>query len=156
VARSCLIITFALLGCATQRAGQVAYAPGVSGISQQTGATILRERLVADRVWPHISPDCLYLEPEEETSKFLRFAARYDQGKCGGDSFSTLLDRFVVNREDGSLLWYNVPEDRDYPYEQFLAFMHCVHACPTSDSGAASQSCYDSCTPEPNRRPTSR
>jgi len=115
-------------------------------LSEAEAVAVLRSRLVSDRVYPHIGADCLYFERDDVSPSAIRFTVRYDQAKCGGDSVSTLLDRFVVNRQDASILWWYVPEDRHYPYERFLAFMHCIDACPTSES-PNSYRCYESCRP---------
>jgi hypothetical protein len=60
-------------------------------------ATFLREKLVADNVYPNIRKQCLAFELEDIKGEVFYFAAKVDQSICGPPSASNLLDRYRVN-----------------------------------------------------------
>ena len=70
--------------------------------------TILLTRLRKDQAFPSIKPDCLYVILDNESHTEFQFSVRFDQEKCGGNSASDLLDRFVVTKLKGTIKHYEV------------------------------------------------
>ena len=70
--------------------------------------TILLTRLRKDQAFPNIKPDCLYAVLDNESHIEFQFSVRFDQAKCGGNSASDLLDRFVVTKLKGTIKHYEV------------------------------------------------
>jgi hypothetical protein len=92
----------------------------VASIQQAQAESILLARLREDRAFPNIKSECLYLVLDDQTSSYYQFSVRFDQAKCGGDSASDLLDRFVVMKANGEVKYYDVASVQIRPYKWFL------------------------------------
>jgi hypothetical protein len=85
------------------------------------GERILLARIKRDNLFPKIPRRCLFVDAEWGDPDGLGFAVRFDQCKCGADSFSNLIDRFFVTRS-GRIEWITVGDGIERrPYEEFLA-----------------------------------
>ena len=88
--------------------------------SEDQAVAALRSKLETFHVYPHIPSTCLYFEGGSRGKKIYAFTVRYNQGKCGGDSWSTLLDRFLVRSVNCEVLYYDVGEDEYLSFRRFV------------------------------------
>jgi hypothetical protein len=89
-------------------AAYVLLVAGHSPVTMPAAETLLLKRLRHDQAFPQIRPECLYAVLDHETSAYFQFSVRFDQEKCGGNSASDLLDRFVVTKSSGLIKHYEV------------------------------------------------
>ena len=82
-------------------------------------AQILHDALVGAKAYPHIQPRCLYYDLMAADPRDHHFAVRFNQAKCGGKSWSNLLERFSVI--DGRVLWSDTADGGTLkPLSEFL------------------------------------
>jgi hypothetical protein len=85
--------------------------------TQEQGCEALIRRVDDAKLFPHIERRCFTCELEADGRESWDFAPRFDQAACGGDSASTLIDRYRVmhyrvTQRSPVILWYDTPEDR--------------------------------------------
>ena len=114
------VVSIMLSVAALQSTACQSPAPG-QPLTKESACAKLLERLKSENVYPHLKPDCLVCDEEGRYADQFEFAVRFDQVKCGGDSWSNLVDRFVVMRDTGEIRWYDVAEVQYYSFEDFLA-----------------------------------
>jgi len=85
--------------------------------SEKEGCEALIRRVHRARFFPHIEKRCFTCELETDDGRSWAFALRFNQDACGGDSPSTLLDRYLVMQRSPVILWYDTPEDRYLAWE---------------------------------------
>lgn len=82
-------------------------------------AQTLHDALMGANVYPHIQPRCLYYDVWGVSDRQYYFAVRFNQARCGGNSFSNLLDRFAVR--SGRVLWEDTADGGTLkPFSEFL------------------------------------
>ena len=83
-------------------------------------AQTLHDTLVGAKAYPHIQPRCLYYDlMAADPRNDYPFAVRFNQAKCGGNSWSNLLERFSVI--DGRVLWSDTADGGTLkPLSEFL------------------------------------
>ena len=91
--------------------------------TEKEACETLITRVVEAKLFPDIREECFFCELESKDGRTFEFALRFNQGKCGGDSPSTLLDRFLVCRGSPVILWYDSSEDRYLPWEYAFTYM---------------------------------
>jgi hypothetical protein len=104
--------------CAPQKSdgSPVVWALPETSVQRQAAlqaATVLRDSLVANKVYPTFDNRCLGFELEAADNGTFDFAARFNQRLCGGDSPSNLLDRYRVVSANRVILRYD-PSDGTY------------------------------------------
>src|SRR3990172_5625988 len=85
--------------------------------TEKDACATLITRVVEARLFPDIRKDCYFCELEANDGRTFQFALRFNKGKCGGGSPSTLLDRFLVFQRSPVILWYDSSQDRYLPWE---------------------------------------
>ncbi len=85
--------------------------------TEEEACQALVSRVVKAKLFPHIRRECFLCELSSGDDYSFRFTLRFDQERCGGDSPSTLIDRFMVLKRSPVILWYDFPEDRYLPFE---------------------------------------
>jgi hypothetical protein len=85
--------------------------------TKEEACKALVSRVVDARLFPHIRKECFLCDLEDCDDYSFKFALRFNQEQCGGDSPSTLLDRFLIFQRSPVILWYDVAEDRYLPWE---------------------------------------
>ena len=85
--------------------------------TEKDACAALITRVVEARFFPDIRKDCYFCELEANDGRTFQFALRFNKGKCGGGSPSTLLDRFLVFQRSPVILWYDSSQDRYLPWE---------------------------------------
>jgi hypothetical protein len=88
--------------------------------SADEASAYLLERLRLDHAYPSIPSRCLTTEFEGSDDDSYDFALRYNQAICGGESPSTLLDRFRVFQRSDVILYYTAAGPKYLSYEWFL------------------------------------
>jgi hypothetical protein len=101
-------------------AAHVLLVAGHPAVTRPVAETRLLARLRHDRAFPQILPECLYATLDQETSAYFQFSIRFDQVRCGGNSASDLLDRFVVSKSSGQIKHYEVAGCFTDSYSQWL------------------------------------
>ena len=82
----------------------------------------LVSRVSEAKLFPSIPKECFFCDVEGKDGRSVQIALRYDQGKCGGDAASTLLDRFLVFERSPVILWYHSGLDRYLPWEYAFSY----------------------------------
>ena len=90
--------------------------------TEQEACEVLVERVFEARLFTAISRECLFCELEYNDDRTFQFALRFNNRKCGGDSESTLLDRFLICQRSPVILWYDSSEDRYLPWEYAFSY----------------------------------
>jgi hypothetical protein len=113
-----LLLTSPLVLSASDRKPKLKPLEEITGPANETEACqALIDRVVEERLFPYISKECFRCELERNTGRTFEFALRFNQAKCGGDSASTLFDRFLVCSQSPVMLWYDSANDRYLPWE---------------------------------------
>ena len=118
------LILLAVIASVVLLNGMLQTESGLKELEQLTGPNTKEEacealvsRVVDARLFPHISRECLLCDLEDSDGHSFKIALRFNQERCGGDSPSTLLDRFLVFQRTPVILWYDVTEDRYLAWE---------------------------------------
>ncbi len=90
--------------------------------TEKEACDALIARVVQARLFPNIREECFFCELEANDGRTFQFALRFNKGKCGGDSPSTLLDRFLLCQRSPVILWYDSSEDRYLPWEYAFTY----------------------------------
>jgi hypothetical protein len=85
--------------------------------TEKQACEALVSRVVAAKLHPNVPKRCFWCELEASDDFSFQFALRFNQERCGGDSPSTLLDRFMVFKLSPVILWYDAAENRYLPWE---------------------------------------
>ena len=82
-------------------------------------AQTLHDALMGAKVYPHIQPRCLHYDVSGVSDRQYYFAVRFNQARCGGNSFSNQLDQFAV--KSGRVLWEDTADGGTLkPFSEFL------------------------------------
>ena len=90
--------------------------------TEKEACDALITRVVKARLFPDIRDECFFCELEAKDGRTFQFALRFNKGKCGGGSPSTLLDRFLVFQRSPVILWYDSSQDRYLPWEYVSSY----------------------------------
>ncbi len=90
--------------------------------TENEGCDALITRVVEAKLFPEIRKECFFCDLEGNDGRAFQITLRFNKGKCGGDSPSTLLDRFLVFQRSPVILWYDSSRDRYLPWEYAFTY----------------------------------
>ena len=114
---------FGLLAVALASPQLVTAEPAVTPklLSKQQAEQRLLNAIARDKLYPHVGASCILLDLEEAKGTYFLFAVRFNQLRCGGNSPSTLMDRFAVEKSGGAIRYYDAAGPALQPYSWYLA-----------------------------------
>ena len=93
--------------------------------SEADAIDILMHRINKSQVYaPWLKSGCSTVFTETKTTKFYDFAIHENHtGNCEGDpNTSPVIDRFRVSRINNSILWYDVVNDKYFPFKALIEY----------------------------------
>jgi hypothetical protein len=90
--------------------------------TEKEACDALITRVVEAKLFPEIRKECFSCDLEGNDGRTFQITLRFNKGKCGGHSPSTLLDRFLVCQRSPVILWYDSSQDRYLPWEYAFTY----------------------------------